>query len=275
MPQCPQGIPNITETENMGECLYQCQYQYHYGLANVRATHNNGYISIAYQTQNKDFPVMFKEQEFSVSELRMYSPSLHKFSGKNTDAELVIVHSLCSPEVDPLNESSQFVWENAPDGKSFPNTLGDDSCFYTYDSLNEAKAQCSDPQLMPGSSGDPPMCAGIVDISGTQESKKCSNHKWQLRNGEMTDVENTGQTYAKILRENPTRSISDCPPTLYVCIPLSSGAPTAGNSSIVLNEIIRASIPLQLGYHTDVFSFDSPFNLNEFIPNKKYFSYII
>ena len=274
MAQCQSGHPNIAITNNMGECLYQCEYKYHYGLANVRATHNNGYISIEYQTQNKEFPVMFKAQEYSVSELRIYSPSLHKFNGKNMDAELVIVHSLCSPgNVASMSGNTEITWKNNQ-GQTLKKQLGADPCFYTYESLSEAKGNCIDPSLPDGATGNAPICDGIVNIQNDNNVAKCGSKIWQLRRGKLESDPAGGNVFTKVLESQETSSLDlDCPGTLYVCIPLSSSAPGASASSNVLNTIIRESLPLQLGYHTDVFSFDSPFNLNEFIPDKKYFSY--
>jgi carbonic anhydrase len=273
MAQCLDGHPNIAVTANMGECLYQCEYKYHYGLANIRATHNNGYISIEYQTQNKEFPVMFKGQEYSVSELRIYTPSLHKHNGKNTDAELVIVHSLCSPgDVAGVSDESEITWATK-EGQTIKGALGGDACFYTYESLSTAKARCIDPPLEDGHTGNAPQCDGVVNIQHDKNIPKCGNKYWQLRKGDVLPDPEGGSVFTKELSQGDSMIDRDCPGTFYVCIPLSSTAPGASENSNILNTIIRETLPLQLGYHTDVFSFDSPFNLNKFIPDKKYFSY--
>lgn len=274
MAQCPTGHPNITAgRDKMGECLYQCEYKYHYGLANVRATHSGGYISISYQTQNKEFPVLFKGQEFSVSEMRIYSPSIHKFDGKNLDAELVIVHSLCSPgNFEHEDGGTNISWESLT-GKTMNGTLGNDACFYTYDSLSTAKSRCIDPPSPPGTDGPAMQCDGIVNIKGMKGVPKCGNKEWQLRRGSVASDPSGGTLFTKVATADDSSAERDCPDGLYVCIPLSSSAPGASAESNILNTIIRDTLGLQAGYHTDVFSFDSPFNLNKFIPDERYFSY--
>ena len=177
MAKCKSGNPDIVQKENMDRCYYQCRFEYYYGLANIRVTPKSKCLEIEYNTQNKDSPVIFNEQKYSVSRILISAPSVHRFNTsksknsediKTLDAEMIIEHTLCEP----------------------------------------------------------------------------------------------GSTIS-----------SNCPPSLYICIPVSSNASTGSNTSLIIDQIIQHGTMLNMNQHSDVLTFDSPFNLNEFIPDELYFSY--
>ena len=265
MSNCLGGHPNITIKNAQDECLYQCMYKYHYGLGNIKGVHNNGYITVDYQTQNQDFPVVFQEEEYSISEMRIYAPSLHTFNGERKDAELVILHSRCYPEMN-TTVNSKIVYDELTNF-TIEKTLGGDGCFYTYNTQDEAEAQCKDPPRMPNSTANVPLCSGYIQI----DDKKCNGKQWQLRTGAFTAASGSNAFKKEITEES--KNNGECPNTLCVCIPLSKNASQGSATTTVLNQIIRETSALELGNHTDVFSFDSPFNLNKFIPDKNYYSY--
>lgn len=79
-------------------CNYKCFYQYNYGnVTPVNVKNNKTYLQVDYPSQLTTAPVKFNSTEYSVIELRVYSPSLHKFDGVHADAELIIAHGKCQP----------------------------------------------------------------------------------------------------------------------------------------------------------------------------------
>jgi len=56
------------------------------------ATNRGDYISLSYDNQTNS-PVLYNSVGYNVQEVRIYSPSLHSYSGSKTDAELIAVHS--------------------------------------------------------------------------------------------------------------------------------------------------------------------------------------
>mgnify|MGYP001385648119 CR=1 FL=1 len=100
------GPVNIGEKVNPNPCDLKCQYTYHYNTTSISSYNRGRYLSITLgignsQTVNyssgggKGPCSSFAEgsSDYSVSEIRIYHESLHKYNGSRADAELIIQHS--------------------------------------------------------------------------------------------------------------------------------------------------------------------------------------
>ena len=83
---------DIDMTKIAGKCDLKCSYNFRYNNSSCVATNRSDYISLTYDTSSVP-PVKYNSGNYSVSEIRIYTPSLHSFSGQKTDAEFVIVHT--------------------------------------------------------------------------------------------------------------------------------------------------------------------------------------
>lgn len=122
---------NISSQNIYGNCDLKCSYNYKYNQSNSVATNNGVFISLSYDkgTTNQ---VIYNTQNYYVTKINIYSPSLHNFNGKLVNAELVIEHSpemggdllnVCIPIIASTNSSDasnilteiiQSVANNAP-----------------------------------------------------------------------------------------------------------------------------------------------------------------
>jgi len=122
---------NISPQNIYGNCDLKCSYNYKYNQSNSVATNNGVFISLSYDKGTTN-PVIYNTQNYYVTKINMYSPSLHNFNGKSVNAELVIEHSpemggdllhVCIPIIESTNSSDasnilteiiQSVANNAP-----------------------------------------------------------------------------------------------------------------------------------------------------------------
>jgi carbonic anhydrase len=122
---------NISSQNVSGNCDLKCSYNYQYNQSNSVATNNGVFISLSYDkgTSNQ---VVYNTQNYYVSQINIYSPSLHSFNGNLANAELVIEHVpemggdllyVCIPIISSTNSSDasnilseiiQSVANNAP-----------------------------------------------------------------------------------------------------------------------------------------------------------------
>ena len=68
-------------------------------------------------------PVKYNSTAYSVIEIRIYHPSIHKFNGVNTEGELVIVHGKCEPNETSGCSPSLFVCIPLVQKSSFNSTI--------------------------------------------------------------------------------------------------------------------------------------------------------
>jgi hypothetical protein len=127
----PSQTINISPQNIYGNCDLKCSYNYKYNQSNSVATNNDVFISLTYDKESTS-PVVYNTQNYYVSKINIYSPSLHMFNGKNVNAEMVIEHApeiggdllyVCIPIVESTNSSDasnmlteiiQSVTNNAP-----------------------------------------------------------------------------------------------------------------------------------------------------------------
>lgn len=94
---CPTATApiDINMSKITGKCDLKCSYNFHYNNSSCVATNRSDYISIAYDRSSSS-PVTYNSAGFDVQEIRLYTPSLHSYSGTKTDAELIVIHTSSS-----------------------------------------------------------------------------------------------------------------------------------------------------------------------------------
>lgn len=90
---CPNANSpiDISSQKVSGKCDLKCEYNFKYPNSSCVATNRKNYISISYDSFSSA-PVKYNTIDYNVSEIRIYSPSMHSFDGQKTSAELVIIH---------------------------------------------------------------------------------------------------------------------------------------------------------------------------------------
>ena len=91
---CPNATApiNISLANVSGKCDLKCDYKFTYTTSSCVATNRGNYISLSYDNQTTS-PVLYNSVGYNVQELRLYTPSLHSYSGSKTDAELIVIHN--------------------------------------------------------------------------------------------------------------------------------------------------------------------------------------
>jgi len=111
---CSNSTSPIDITGNSsGICDLKCKYSFKYNDSTTTIENKSTYLSLSYEKPNID-PVMYNSTSYYVEEIRIYSPSIHKYDGTNADAELIIIHSsdyagkllVCVPIVSTSKEIS-------------------------------------------------------------------------------------------------------------------------------------------------------------------------
>uniref|UniRef100_A0A6C0KP85 Alpha-carbonic anhydrase domain-containing protein n=1 Tax=viral metagenome TaxID=1070528 RepID=A0A6C0KP85_9ZZZZ len=99
---CPDGTSpiDISLSSITGKCDYKCSYSFNYINSSCMITNRGDYLSILYDNSSSP-PVVYNTLNYDVKEIRLYSPSLHSYSGNKTDGEFIIVHN-CITGAAPL-----------------------------------------------------------------------------------------------------------------------------------------------------------------------------
>lgn len=85
---------DIDPQKQSGTCDLKCNYQFKYRDFLTTAVNRGDHISLRPKSiADNATAVRFNSQNYAVSEMRLYSPSLHSFRGKKSRAELIIVHT--------------------------------------------------------------------------------------------------------------------------------------------------------------------------------------
>lgn len=87
---CSDAPINITQPS--GTCELKCEYNFDYKDSNTVVTNAGNYLKLSYDLSSGP-QVKYNAADYSPREIRLYSPSIHKYQGQPADAELVIVHS--------------------------------------------------------------------------------------------------------------------------------------------------------------------------------------
>ena len=81
---------DISPTNVKGDCSLKCKYSFNYGDSFITIKNKKKYLSLGYDNSNTN--VIFNGLKMQVSEIRVFSPSLHTFDGNKSDAEMIIIH---------------------------------------------------------------------------------------------------------------------------------------------------------------------------------------
>ena len=124
---------DITKQGSAGSCHNLCRFIFDYPSSNCVVTNNETYLGVPYDTALQEY-AKFNGNSQTVDEIRIYSPSLHTFNGKQADAEIVVTHSsiqgpgliVCVPVMKAAKAGSESasLLKNIIDGTAMnaPNT---------------------------------------------------------------------------------------------------------------------------------------------------------
>lgn len=82
---------NISPKNIAGKCDLKCAYQFKYPVSTLTAKNNEVMITLTYEN-NSNPAVVFNENKYNVSNIYIYSPSLHYFNNNKTIGEVIIEH---------------------------------------------------------------------------------------------------------------------------------------------------------------------------------------
>ena len=82
---------NISPKNVYGKCDLKCIYNFKYKETNLTVKNNGINISMTCDNTNVP-PVMYNEAKYNVSQIMIFSPSLHLFNENKVDAEIIIEH---------------------------------------------------------------------------------------------------------------------------------------------------------------------------------------
>lgn len=90
---CSNATSPINITKNTDSiCDLKCEYSFNYPSTNLQVVNRGEYLSFRTDPSQQP-PVIFNANKYDVNEIRLYSPSLHTYGGKNSEAELIISHN--------------------------------------------------------------------------------------------------------------------------------------------------------------------------------------
>jgi carbonic anhydrase len=72
-------------------CKNKCKFQFDYGNSSCNVTNKGDHLSIAYDTTTSN-QAQLNSQDYYVTDVRIYRPSLHTYNGSHADAEIIILH---------------------------------------------------------------------------------------------------------------------------------------------------------------------------------------
>lgn len=83
---------NIDTNSVTDTCSLKCELSFSYNDSSCVAKNQGEYISLSYD-QTKSPPVIYNLTSYTVSEVRIYWPSLHTYNGNRADGELIVIHN--------------------------------------------------------------------------------------------------------------------------------------------------------------------------------------
>ena len=85
---------DISDTHSIGKCIDKCDYSFNYKNSSIPISNKGEYLRIQYDdTSNTETPVSFNSKTYKVSDIRIYSPSLHTYNGAHMPCEILIIHT--------------------------------------------------------------------------------------------------------------------------------------------------------------------------------------
>lgn len=90
---CSNATAPINIVSNLADtCDLKCNYTKNYTITTVSAENKGEYIRYTFDTTNTP-PVTFNAEQYNVSDMKLYQPSLHLYAGVKCDGEIIITHS--------------------------------------------------------------------------------------------------------------------------------------------------------------------------------------
>lgn len=90
---CPNATAPVNIINNQNNiCDLKCEYSFNYTQTSLNVFNKGTYLSFRPDKSNTP-PVIYNSSKYDVEEMRLYKPSLHTYSGKKADAELIIIHN--------------------------------------------------------------------------------------------------------------------------------------------------------------------------------------
>ena len=83
---------NISLSKQSGKCDSKCDYSFKYQSSSCVTTNKGTYISVAYDATSGQ-PVTYNSRKYNVTEIRIYSPSIHKYNNYPAAGEIIIIHT--------------------------------------------------------------------------------------------------------------------------------------------------------------------------------------
>ena len=137
---------DISSTNVVGNCELKCDYQFNYTQGNLVIKNNGECLALTYDN-SKSPSVKFNNEDYVVSEIYIYTPSLHSYNGDKTDAELLISHYsnssgkfllVCIPIAsnDSTTQSSQLLGNIITEASNTTPTESESSSSYSGTDFN-------------------------------------------------------------------------------------------------------------------------------------------
>jgi carbonic anhydrase len=83
---------NISMPTIAGPCVLKCDYNHEYGIYSPNIINKENYLSLNYS--GKTNPVKYNDETYTVTEVRIYQPSLHTYNqNSKADGEILIIHN--------------------------------------------------------------------------------------------------------------------------------------------------------------------------------------
>jgi len=83
---------DITKRGIRGKCDLKCAYTFKYPVSSSTLTNRGIYLALSYDATTMA-PVTYNAEPYTVSQIHIYSPSLHLFNGEKVAGEMVIIHA--------------------------------------------------------------------------------------------------------------------------------------------------------------------------------------
>jgi len=78
-------------------CDLKCEYSFKYPQSGLNISNRGEYLSLKTDSSNSP-PVTFNANNYEVTDMRIYQPSLHSYNGNKADAEVIVVHNNVSSQ---------------------------------------------------------------------------------------------------------------------------------------------------------------------------------
>lgn len=83
---------NISQQNIYGKCDLKCVYNFKYKESALTVKNNGVNISLTYDNSNVP-PVLYNQEKYNVSQIIIFSPSLHLFNNSKVEGEIIVEHT--------------------------------------------------------------------------------------------------------------------------------------------------------------------------------------